>query len=232
MDERSATILLQAVETYILTGRPAGSSLVQRRSRLPVSTATIRTVLHELDATGYLHQPHTSAGRVPTDQGYRFYVDQPGSAAQPSAVRRGLLAAYQRAARRHAQRAGALAHAIAAQTRAYVIAGRAPHGEMAHTGISHLITDDTQEHLAALRELSAYIDQAAELIERLAATHASGTHVYIGQENPFLPAAHTSLVVRTATTPMGQTYVLAIMGPKRMPYRHYVRILDEAAQLI
>lgn len=231
MDERSATILLHAVETYILTGRPAGSSLLQERTGLPVSTATIRAALHELDAAGYLHQPHTSAGRIPTDQGYRYYVDRTSSPHARSA-RRQLLRAYQQAARRHVQQAAALAHAIAAQTRAFCLAGTAPQGTVTQTGMTYLMAGTTEEDLEVLRELSACMDRAEELIDRFAADAGNTTRVYIGRENPFISASHTSLVVRAVAGANGRATVLTIMGPKRMPYRHYVRVLDEAGQLL
>ena len=60
---------------YIETGEPVASQMLARESGLGVSSATIRNVLAQLEERGYLHQPHTSAGRVPTDRGYRVFVD-------------------------------------------------------------------------------------------------------------------------------------------------------------
>jgi heat-inducible transcriptional repressor len=64
------------VRQYISTGEPVGSFAIAQRSALNVSSATVRHVLARLEEDGYVSQPHTSAGRVPTDRGYRFYVDQ------------------------------------------------------------------------------------------------------------------------------------------------------------
>ena len=71
---RTRDILAAVVQAHILTGAPVSSANVARRSRLPVSTATIRHEMAGLEAGGYLHQPHTSAGRVPTAQAYEFYA--------------------------------------------------------------------------------------------------------------------------------------------------------------
>ena len=73
--QRRNRILEVIVEAYVTTASPVGSALVARKLRASLSPATIRNVMVELEEAGLLEQPHTSAGRVPTDRGYRFYVD-------------------------------------------------------------------------------------------------------------------------------------------------------------
>lgn len=73
--ERSKRVLSALVREYIASGEPVASSLLVRAAGLGVSSATVRNVLARLEAEGFVAQPHTSAGRVPTDRGYRFYVD-------------------------------------------------------------------------------------------------------------------------------------------------------------
>ena len=75
LSPRSGRILATVVRHYINTGEPVASVVVARRGALGVSSATIRSVLSRLEEQGFVRQPHTSAGRVPTDRGYRFYVD-------------------------------------------------------------------------------------------------------------------------------------------------------------
>jgi heat-inducible transcriptional repressor len=75
LDDRKAAILRAVVEEYIETAQPVGSGHVATSSGLAVSAATIRNEMGALERDGFLHQPHTSAGRVPTEKGYRFYVD-------------------------------------------------------------------------------------------------------------------------------------------------------------
>ena len=75
LDERKAAILKAVVEEYIATAQPVGSSSVVRATHLHVSPATVRNEMAVLERDGYLAQPHTSAGRIPTDKGYRFFVD-------------------------------------------------------------------------------------------------------------------------------------------------------------
>ncbi len=76
LDLRKRRVLRVIVEEFVATAEPVGSRRVAERSALDVSPATIRNEMGELEAMGYLEQPHTSAGRVPSDKGYRFYVDE------------------------------------------------------------------------------------------------------------------------------------------------------------
>lgn len=76
LGERQASILRAIVREYIRSGEPVGSKHLVDRSRLNVSSATVRNEMARLEELGYLAQPHTSAGRIPTDRGYRFFVDE------------------------------------------------------------------------------------------------------------------------------------------------------------
>jgi len=75
LDERKTAILRAVVQEYIATGQPVGSTHVANAPGVRVSSATVRNEMAVLEQEGYLAQPHTSAGRIPTDKGYRFYVD-------------------------------------------------------------------------------------------------------------------------------------------------------------
>src|ERR687887_1795466 len=75
LNERSKRVLAALVREYIGSGEPVASSVLVTAAGLGVSSATVRSILARLEEEGYLQQPHTSAGRIPTDRGYRFYVD-------------------------------------------------------------------------------------------------------------------------------------------------------------
>src|ERR1044071_1715090 len=101
LSERSRRLLAALVQEYIATGEPVSSQALARQSGLGVSSATIRNMFARLEAEGYLHQPHTSAGRVPTDRGYRVFVDlllEGRKPARPAAV-------VEQQLRQHAERA-------------------------------------------------------------------------------------------------------------------------------
>ena len=98
MDKRKATVLRAVVESFIDTAQPVGSRAVSDIAGLDVSAATIRNEMASLEADGYLAQPHTSAGRIPTEAGYRYFVDSLGPGHLDDAEARQISAFF-----RHAQ---------------------------------------------------------------------------------------------------------------------------------
>src|ERR1700753_1368245 len=76
LDERKLAVLRAIVEDYVETQEPVGSKALVERHQLGVSPATVRNDMAVLEEEGYIRQPHTSAGRVPTDAGYRLFVDR------------------------------------------------------------------------------------------------------------------------------------------------------------
>jgi heat-inducible transcriptional repressor len=91
LDERTRRVLSAVVLDHIEGGEPVGSLAVQRRADLDISAATVRAVMADLETLGYLEKPHTSAGRIPTGLGYRYYVDTLLRVQAPSAEERQLI---------------------------------------------------------------------------------------------------------------------------------------------
>jgi len=84
LDERTQNILIAVVQSFIQTADPVGSRTISRRFDFGLSPATIRNVMSDLEELGFLEQPHTSAGRIPTDKGYRLYVNYLQTLEMPS----------------------------------------------------------------------------------------------------------------------------------------------------
>lgn len=88
LDARKEAILRAIVERHVATAQPVGSQAVTRTPGLDVSSATVRNEMHALEEDGFIRQPHTSAGRVPTDRGYRYFVDFLADPGLPAGDRR------------------------------------------------------------------------------------------------------------------------------------------------
>src|ERR1700737_1290712 len=99
LDDRKASILRAIVEEYVETAQPVGSATIARSRDLGVSSATVRNDMTVLEREGYLVQPHTSAGRIPTDLGNRFFVDTSTRPALPAGQRRAVSDFFTRAHR-------------------------------------------------------------------------------------------------------------------------------------
>src|SRR5436309_14193713 len=76
LNEREKDILKAVIKSYISSGQPVGSRMLSKKRKDSLSPATIRNIMADLEQAGYLVQPHTSAGRIPTDKGYRFLCDK------------------------------------------------------------------------------------------------------------------------------------------------------------
>ena len=76
LDDRKWKIFYAIIQTYLETGEPVGSRTISKYADLNLSSATIRNEMADLEEMGFILQPYTSAGRIPSDMGYRFYVDQ------------------------------------------------------------------------------------------------------------------------------------------------------------
>ena len=128
LDGRKRDILKLIIDDYILTAEPIGSGAMSTRHRLGVSSATVRNEMAALEEMGYLHQPHTSSGRVPTEQAYRVYVDsmieeEQLPASERTRIRRTLLAVEPEHSVEQA------AHALASATNFAAVAASVTTGE-------------------------------------------------------------------------------------------------------
>lgn len=232
MTERHAEILSGAVNLYIETGQPVSSGALLRRWNWDISPATVRNILLELDDMGYLHQPHTSAGRIPTDKGYRFIVDRLQKQVVSARQREDLRRQMQQLAAQYQQLAGSTSRLLSHLVHAVAICSIPQLKDTRGTGLSELMSRQDADLVDAIREVSLLLDQAENFLEEIPEETRQQPSVYIGEENPFVPARHTSLVARTVEVPRYGEVVLCVIGPKRMPYRRNVALLNALTEIM
>lgn len=229
MDQRQETLLDGFIAEYIRTGRPVGSEYLTDTLGLSISSATVRNMLRELEEEGYIAQPHTSAGRIPTDKGYRFYVNrlvaQDISRRQEAQIEKRLEAmniAYGRPSRATAKLLSELSHGLA-------ISGWMKAKDVQESGLAHVLEDGE-----ALQEISEILEHVDSYLQALSEKREEedGTAIYIGSENPLYDAVHTSTLVRKIRLENGETIVLLVVGPKRMPYQRNVALLNSVASIL
>ncbi|MAF80620.1 hypothetical protein CL628_01260 [bacterium] len=229
--ERYATLLAGLVEIYIETARPVGSAGLIAFLKLDVSSATVRTALHELEEAGYIVQPHTSAGRVPTDKGYRYYVDHLRAMrlTKPEQTALGkqfatLNREYQHLARSTVKLLSLLSHSV-------VVSGLPEARETQLAGLSGLLEQTEAESVEAVKEVGTIIDALDEYLNQFEDT-SDGPQVFIGEEIPFMNARHTSLVVHDVHPENEQRMTVVLIGPKRMPYQRNVSLLNAVSEIL
>lgn len=234
MNEREGELLHRLVAEYIRSGKPIGSELLSRTAMLDVSPATIRNMLRVLEEEGFIEQPHTSAGRIPTDKGYRHYVNALVSKdvnnRQKEKIARELTAlneAYGRPSRATAKLLAHLANCL-------TISGWMDARDVQEAGFKEFMQESDETENAALQEIAFLLDHVDRYLRQLSATHEARGNgaIYIGSENPLFEAVHTSSLVRTVELPSGEMVVLLMVGPKRMPYQRNMALLNSVASIL
>jgi transcriptional regulator of heat shock response len=230
LNDRQTKILFCVVEEYVKTALPVASKLIASRNDFGVSPATIRNDMAALEAVGLLRQPHTSSGRVPTEEGYRLYL-----ALMRAGPRRRLTQGDRKS----------LGHVDTTQDprakmRQIAKALVELSGETAlasldedwhhYTGISKLFEKPDFNDVETLRQISTVVDQFDDLIDTVFGGMEKDMNVWIGKENPF-GKKMTTITVRYQL-PNGMIGVLGLVGPIRMDYRRNIKLLNEAKRLL
>lgn len=228
MTPRQRQILHAVIEQYAEVAVPVGSSLLAKVFN--VSSATIRAEMAELERLGYITQPHTSAGRVPTDKGYRAYVNeiaeqepmQPETRAERALTARledgGL---PERAIRNAVDTLVELTHNL----------GIATIGNQLYiSGLGNLFG---QPEFVSSRE----VQQVAKLLDNLEpwlheAAPNEPLSVFIGAENPIGRSANVSLVISRFRSPFSDHSYIGTLGPTRQSYRDVMNLVAHAGKTL
>lgn len=228
MTQRQEQLLRLLIETYIKTAEPVSSSWLADRSRLGVSSATIRNDLAELDEAGYLASPHTSAGRVPTDKGYRYYIETFLDRKRTLERERKALTEQARARSREL-RLRQVAKALSELTGNAVVLTVGPKRSYT-TGVSRLFQLPEFERAEQMRQFSQLMDAMDGTMAELARKRYKDVRILIGNESPF--GENMSSMVISFTDAQGSKGVLSIVGPMRMNYGYNRALLKEVQRLL
>jgi transcriptional regulator of heat shock response len=225
LSNRQIVVLAHTIETYVSTAEPVSSGTIFQSGVVDASSATIRNDMAALEEEGYLHQPHTSSGRIPTEKGYRLYVQQlvearPDRASEHADVLGRVAAEAYTPHGKGKNIARTLAH-LATQ----VIVIGFGHGEAYACGLKYLVVQPEFHDPACLNDFSVAMDRLDETLEALNEAIGDVPTVVLGSENPFGPQCGT--VVGRFQLPPGNMVTLGIVGPMRMAYDRHLGILHE-----
>lgn len=225
MTSRQEKILQAIVEQYAEVASPVGSSLLAKAFN--VSSATIRSEMSELERLGYIHQPHTSAGRVPTDKGYRQYVNKLAVAKPTKAGR------AERALTARVMAGNVPEHAIRSAVDTLVELthnlGIATIGDQLYmSGLSNLFGQPEFMHPGQVREVARLLDNLQPWLYEAAPNEPLS--VYIGQENPIGRNSGCSLIISRFRSPFSDSSYIGVLGPTRQSYRDVMGLVGQAGQ--
>lgn len=230
MTERQQNILSAIVEQYAEVASPVGSSLLAKVFN--VSSATVRAEMAELERMGYIAQPHTSAGRVPTDKGYRYYVNH---LSEMTTSQSSLLPERraEKALATRVQQGGVPEFAIRNAVDTLVeltqnLALATIGNQLYMSGLSNLFGQPEFMNGMQVQQVASLLDNLEPWLREAAPNEPLS--VYIGAENPIGRAAGCSLIISRFRSPFSDHSYIGTLGPTRQSYRDVMMLVRRAGQ--
>jgi transcriptional regulator of heat shock response len=228
MHERQKTILSAVISEYVRTAEPVSSSHVAENCNLGVSPATIRNDMAALEELGYLRQPHTSSGRVPTEEGYRHYLETLRTGTRTRDINRTLREAITTSSDPHAVMLEIARALVALSGETALMSLDSDWNRTA--GISNLFQKPDFKDVETLRSLSTTVDRFDQVMKDVFHEVEKDVQVWIGTENPF--GAQVATIMVKYTLPNGVTGMLGLVGPMRMDYQKNIHLLNDVRRLL
>lgn len=231
LTKRQQEILAAIVEAYAEVASPVGS--VNLAKIFNVSSATVRNEMVELEKLGYIEQPHTSAGRIPTDKGYRFYVNEvqlSGSQAGSSAIDRNA-----RAINTRVISAGEADQAIRSAVKSLVeithnVALATIGGSLYVRGFASLFSQPEFMQPGTVQQVARLIDELEPWLRE--ASPNQPLSVFIGQENPIGKSSRSSLIISRYRSPFSDNSYIGVLGPTRQDYKNVMSLVSHAGRTL
>lgn len=239
LKEREKFILGAVVKEYIDEAQPIGSKFLADNYGLGLSSATIRFSLQRLTEEGYLCQPHTSAGRIPTDKGYRFFIDELMKFAPLGFKEENLIKSFLGESDDDVE-LDALAFKkklikiMAEISKDLVMVSSLRENDIYYDGILNLFRKPEFQDVKQIKGIFKIMENFTNHLENLLGEitdRAKESRVFIGRENPFYEADDYSIIISSSKLLKRESDVFAILGPKRMDYNKNISLLNFVSDL-
>lgn len=234
MTERQAKILAAVIEQYAEVAAPVGSVMLAKL--FSVSSATIRAEMGRLEDLGFITQPHTSAGRVPTDKGYRFYVNQLQDIHDEVVPAQRMIDRSARAidarVSTHVTNADrAIRSAVDSLVDLTHNLGLATIGDQLYmSGIGNLFGQPEFSRGAHVQQVASLLDNLEPWLREAAPNEP--LNVYIGRENPIGKSSNCSLIISRFRSPYSDSSYIGVLGPTRQSYSKVMRLVRHAGAML
>ena len=238
---RQTQILVAIIEQYAEVASPVGS--VTLAKLFNVSSATIRSEMAKLEDLGLITQPHTSAGRIPTDKGYRFYVNRLTAQSEGEGEQillnannskdslRGFRAISSRVSAQNDRADHAIRSAVDSLVELTGNLGLATIGDQLYiNGIYNLFSQPEFESGEAVQSVAQLLDNLEPWLREV--TPNEPLNVYIGSENPIGKSSGASLIISKFESPFSENSYIGVLGPTRQNYGKVVRLVQKTGEFL
>jgi len=218
MDYRKILILNTIIDEYIKNCVPVSSGILAERYKLGISSATIRNEMSALEEDGYIIQPHTSAGRIPTEKAYQKYINNLDKKELNKKEKQILKNILKNKDEDSFKKIAKLVSKISGNT---VFCAFHKHN-LYYTGISNLFQQPEFEKIDLIHNFSSIIDSFDEIVDNIFEQINYGENVLLGSNNPFGNFCGTVLLKYKLNNKTG---IFGILGPIRMNYKNNIAII-------
>lgn len=217
ISDRQQKLLERIIREYVQTAEPVSSKSLVDSGFLGVSSATIRSEMSELEQAGYLEQPHTSAGRIPSDKAYRYYVDKLVKA-EPVAIgnreKQKISQTIQETPREAREINKSIAQVLNELSENLVITHIVDDGDFFKIGLKNLFEFPEFREFDRMFRLTSFFEECELEFRRF-----HDVQVFIGHESPFRNASEEAIICAEYHLPNGFTGSVIMVGPTRMNYQ-------------
>jgi len=225
VNSRRAKILNLVIENYIEHAEPVGSKFLVANTDLEFSEATVRNELRALEDEGFLTHPHTSAGRIPTEKGYRHYIKNLNLAKSRISKNDSKILSNSLDDSDHELAFKHMAKTMMELSNETVILAFSPE-KIYYTGLANLFNKPEFGELSLVADMSEMLDNCEERVEKFFDKVSDEPKYFIGNEHPF------GEMLSVLSARFGDDGLVALLGPKRMDYKYNFDLMKKLLELI
>lgn len=231
LSARQANILAAIVKEYSDKGEPVASQEINDKYHLGVSPATVRSEMSALEKMGYIEQPHTSAGRIPTDTGYRYFVKELMKRFELSLREQKFLhQELQKLQKQNLEISRSITKLLAQKTdqAAFALLPDDTHS----SGLANILAQPNIDKKEAV-EVAEFFENIEDYGDKIMAKYfPENSETLIGRDAKIPQMANYSMIVSKVNLPSGKSGVIGIVGPKSMRYDKNISLVEYVAKLI
>ena len=229
--ERQKSILDKIIQEYIDSARPVSSKLLEKKYHFGIRPAMIRIEMQKLTDQGFLFQPHTSAGRAPTDKAYRFFVNKLLESETPEFKEIFKIEEIFQETRKDILRwASQLTRFLAEESSNFAILHLLERNLFWKEGWAEILREPEFEEKDLLFNFTEFLENFEKNIKNLKIN--SKIKVYIGKENPFPKGKNFSIISSKCCFPDVGEGVVSLLGPKRMAYDKNIGLIESLLKIL
>lgn len=229
LEERKKELLNAIINEYIKTAKAVGSNLIVDKYKFNLSPATIRNEMTELEQEGYLTHRYTSSGRIPTERGYQFYIQNFLEEKELNQKDKTLLKKSSQEIKEAHIALKNLAKTLASLSQEAVLIGFTPQ-DVYYTGLTNIFNQPEFSEIGLIHHLSAVVDHLDETMEDIFDEVGKEIQILIGKENPF--GKDCSAILAKYYLSSQKEGLLGILGPMRMDYCNNQALVKYTQSLI